>query len=360
MPLQRLFHGLLNGSFGDPGLILESGPRATLLDCGDLHGVPGARLHRVREVALTHCHVDHVFGLDALVRAFLGGDRSLSVLGPPETAARVRSKLEGYTWNIPLDFALEISVEEVDLERGRGTTTRLRLEDGLEAPGPPEARALPSREGVAVLAEDARRTLLAAPADHGTPCLAFAYEHRRGVRVRDADLARLGLPRGEWIRGLKAAVLAGAPGSTPVEVPGAGPGGAARAFTLGALASEVAEVLPGVRVAYVTDTRLDPPARARLLPLARGAATLYCEASFLEKDRARALASRHATAREAALFAIEAGARELVLFHPSPRYERDFGVILAEAREVFPRARFQEAPQPAPGTAAAAEEPDET
>ena len=94
----------------------------------------------------------------------------------------------------------------------------------------------------------------------------------------------------------------------------------------------------------------DRQVRARLLPLFRGADVLYCEAKYLEKDREKAIASRHLTALEAATLARDAEVKDLVIFHPSPRYERDFDVVIHEARSVFPGARFQPDAAPAPGT----------
>lgn len=330
--LQRLFYGLVNGSFGDPGVYIEHGGEAALIDCGDLRPLSAARIHRVRTLCVTHAHVDHFFGFDWLFRVFLGEDRALRVFGPEGTADRVASKIAGYTWNIPLEFCFEAEVVEVAPEEDRALRTRFRLRRGLER-GAPEAFACPG----GVLLDARTHRLRACQVDHGTPCLAYTYEQKRGARVRDADLDRLGLARGPWLKDLKAAVLGGAPDDAPFRADG-------RMFRLGDLVRDVAEIVPGAKIAYVTDTALGAPVRERLLGLAHGATTLVCEAKFLERDREKAQAARHLTARDAATLARDAGARDLVLFHPSPRYERDFGEVLAEARAVFPAARFQEGP----------------
>jgi ribonuclease Z len=186
-------------------------------------------------------------------------------------------------------------------------------------------------------AEDRRHRLRAVEVDHGTPCLAFRYEQKRGVRVRDRDLDRLGLGRGAWIRELKAAVLDGRSPDAPIDADG-------RRYRLGDLEREIAEVVPGAKVAYVSDTTLTGTVRERLVDLARDASVFFCEAKYLDRDRDKAAAARHLTALEAAGLARDAGVHELVLFHPSPRYEAHYGALLDEARGIFPNVRYQPGP----------------
>jgi ribonuclease Z len=331
--VQRVFHGLVNASFGDPALYIEAGGRGTLFDCGHLLSLSEPRLHRTRDLFVSHAHMDHFFGFDWLVRTFLGADRKIAVHGPEGIAARVAAKLDGYTWNIDMDFSFEAEVHEVSPDLARATASLFRCAHGLERRWAVAERRLAG----GVLLETERHRVIAAPVDHGTPALAFRYEQKKGVRVRDAALARLGLPRGAWLKRLKSAVLAGAPPETPIDADG-------RTLRLGDLAAEATEEVRGTVVAYVTDTRLGPAVRPGLLALAADADVLYCDAKFLEEDRAKADATGHLTARGAALLAREAGVRSLVLFHPSPKYQGDYDRLLDEARSVFPAARFQREP----------------
>jgi ribonuclease Z len=94
---------------------------------------------------------------------------------------------------------------------------------------------------------------------------------------------------------------------------------------------------PGIAVAYVTDTRPCDGGRA----LAEHADLLYHDATFTDAAHARAVETQHATAREAAEVARDAGARRLLLGHISARYD-DPTPLEAEAKAVFPESSVAE------------------
>ena len=94
--------------------------------------------------------------------------------------------------------------------------------------------------------------------------------------------------------------------------------------------------IPGRSVAYCTDTIY---CRASV-ELARGADLLIHEATFAETDEDLARRALHSTAAMAARVAREAGVRQLVITHFSPRYFPGNAVepkdLLREARAIFP------------------------
>jgi ribonuclease Z len=88
---------------------------------------------------------------------------------------------------------------------------------------------------------------------------------------------------------------------------------------------------PGRRLVISGDTRPCPTTIAA----AEGADLVVHESTFGEAEQARAIETRHSTAREAAQVAREARARRLVLTHLSNRYDTDPGTLLAQARPEF-------------------------
>ena len=73
----------------------------------------------------------------------------------------------------------------------------------------------------------------------------------------------------------------------------------------------------------------------------KGTDLIYHEATFADEHVDLAHKMFHSTAREAATVAAAAGAKKLVLGHFSSRYQ-DLGVLLSQAREVFPESYLAE------------------
>ena len=85
--------------------------------------------------------------------------------------------------------------------------------------------------------------------------------------------------------------------------------------------------------AYLPDHRPEPagPRRAAALDLCRGVDLLIHDAQFVSDEAAIADAQGHATIDEAVAFAVEAEAREVMLFHHSPsRTDVELEEIVAE------------------------------
>ena len=83
--------------------------------------------------------------------------------------------------------------------------------------------------------------------------------------------------------------------------------------------------------AFCSDTMYNPS----LIPLLQNVHTLYHEATFTNEAEARALATGHSTAGQAAGIARQAGVQQLVLGHISNRYD-NLELLQQQAQEVFP------------------------
>jgi ribonuclease Z len=322
---------LLNGVFGDPGLFvrLRWERRALLVDLGDLTAQPAADLLKVSDVFVSHTHVDHFIGFDHLLRIVLGRDRTIRLFGPPGIIANVEGKLGGYTWNLVEGYSLTFDVHEVSPEK----VTVARFPCGARFE---RVDLRPPSAFLGVVLDEPSFVVSAVHLDHKIPSLAFAIAETTRINIDPEGLRRAGLSAGPWLTEFKRLLRADAPEGTRVRAPAAGSaGGTVREATLGELKGQIVTVTRGQRLAYVTDALYSPENRRKIVALARDADILFCEAAYLERDRDRATERHHLTARQAGLVAREANAKELVLFHVSPRYQDSPDALYREAAEAF-------------------------
>lgn len=318
---------LINDPTGDPGLYLDFrfGRRAMLFDLGDTAPLSPRELLRVSHVFISHTHMDHIAGVDRLLRLRLHRPRPLLMLGPPGFVKQMQSRLTSFTWNLldetAVDFRLTVQsfdsdrIAEVAEFRARERFARRELPPPDMAPG-------------RVLSEPAFE-IRAATLDHGIPSLAFAFLERDRVNVWRNGLSELGLPVGPWINAAKQAIRDNLPDHTVIAVPGAG------TVTLGALRTRAFRTGKGQHIAYVTDAADTGPNRTRIIGLASAADQLFIEAAFFEADRPVAAATCHLTARAAGEIAREAGAKRAIPFHFSARYGANTANLAAEFHAAF-------------------------
>jgi ribonuclease Z len=300
--------------------------RALLFDLGRLGRLDHGLLLKIRHVFVSHTHMDHFMGFDHLLRAFLARDAHLHLFGPPGIIANVAGKLAGYTWNLVDAYPLVLHVTEVTPERLRSVLLRASTRFSAEPAGAAAAGGPPP---VIRLLEEPGLVVETVHLDHKIPCLAFAAWEPTRLNIDTEALRRLELTPGPWLNRLKAAVRAGAPAGMPIAV---APG---LSMPLGMLQAELVRSTPGQRIVYVTDTAFTEDNIARIVLLARGADLFVCEAPFLDAEREHAAARAHLTARQAGALARWAGARQLKLFHFSPRHEGQDEELRREAFEEF-------------------------
>ena len=322
---------LVNPPFGDPGLYLDFlfARRAVLFDLGDLAPLPARKLLRISEICISHTHIDHFIGFDALLRIMLGRDKQVGLFGPPGILRQVEHRLASYSWNLigsyPTEFTLTVSELHPD---GSGVRAQFCSRRAFARES---EQAFQTSDGIILDQENFR--IRAAFLEHSIPCLAFAFEEKRHVNFMKNRLVELGVPTGPWLSELKAAVLRGEPDDTRIRA-GRGSGAVQTVFSLGDLKERVLRVVPGEKIAYITDAAFTPGNRRRIVALAQGADYLFIEATFLHIDHERARARAHLTARQAGELAREAGVARVIPFHFSPRHlgaEQELRRELADA-----------------------------
>ena len=329
-----LYH-LVNGPEGDPCLYanFKYEKRALLFDLGDVHALSARSLLKVTHAFVSHTHVDHFIGFDALLRLHLGRGKTLALFGPPGFSDQVEARLRGYSWNLVRSYPHDFRLQAYDAGTGRLRAAVFRCRNGFERE---ELEPLPTLDQDAVILDEAGFRVEAALLEHDIPCLAFALDEKQHINVDKVRLDAMGLVVGPWVHRLKTAVRVGLPDDTPFTVLVEDHGErVTRELPVGLLRESLLRITAGRRVAYVTDAAFTPENRERILRLARGADLFFCEAVFSEADRSRASERRHLTARQAGTLAREAGAARLVPFHFSPKYHARLDDLYQEAREAF-------------------------
>ncbi len=251
-----------------------------LFDCGE-----GTQRQMIRfgtgfdvaAIFFTHFHADHYLGAIGFLRtlSMLGRDAPLSLYGPRPAQRLLETML--FTGTDALAFPVEIH------EIAPGQVVR--------------------RSGAEVRAY---------PTVHRIASVGYALvEDERPGRFHPDRAAALGVPAGPLFGALQR--------GRPVEAAG-------RTVR----PEEVMDPPRRGRAVVITgDTR---PAESTV-EAARGADVLIHDSTFGDEEQARAEETMHATAREAARVAREAGVRELVLTHLSTRYDRDPSPLVRQARE---------------------------
>jgi len=136
-------------------------------------------------------------------------------------------------------------------------------------------------------------------------------------------LQQLGLPVGAWLRELKQAVLRNDPEQRQMKVAWReNDVEQQRLVPLGELKPAL-RIVPGQKIAYVTDVAWHQDNVKRIVELARNSDLLFIEAVFLERDAEHGRRKFHLTARQAGEIARAANVGCVIPLHFSPRYVGD-------------------------------------
>jgi ribonuclease Z len=337
---------LVDPTANEPGLVVDvrDERRALLFDVGEIRPLAARLLLRVSHVFVTHTHMDHFAGFDHLLALGLGRMRRIVLWGGPRFTDQVEHKLRAYTWNVVHRYEVPMTIEAHAVQ-GDGTRTHARFEsaEAFARHDDPSTRA----DDDTPLVDEPLFSVRARIVDHEMPVLAFAIEEKAQVRVVSDRIHDMGLATGAWLRTLKAAVLAGVPDETPLDLAWVDPGGAhVERRTVGELKPLVLDTVAGRRIGYVTDLRFTEANIAQLERLLADVDLLYIESVFAAAEHEHALRKNHLTAPQAGEIARRLRARKVVPFHFSPRYRGGEHLLKAEVMAAWSREPMAGQDQP--------------
>lgn len=269
-----------------PAYLVQHDEYRFLVDCGE--GTQrqilqsGVGFKRLSRILITHGHLDHILGLAGLLSTFMRWEsiEQLEIYGGPAALDRIH------------DLLFRVVLR------------------GAKPPMPVEL--IPVTNGVFFDAPDF--TISAFPVQHRSPdCLGYLFEEKSRRPFLPEKAEELGIPNGplrhELVQG-KQVILANGQVITPEMVMG--------------------ELRTGTRLAALGDLGETDS----LVNLLKGVDGMVIESTYLDEEAGMAKEFAHLTAKQAATFANQIGARQLILTHLSRRYrDKD---VLAEAQEVFP------------------------
>ena len=311
---ERAEFALGSGATGDPSLYIEplNLAHSFLIDCGN-HHLGHARLLRARFLFLSHTHLDHFIGFDSWMRVHLGSTNTLHIIGPPGMANHVHHKIHGYVWNLAETVYLNYRVTELEplrsFELHPSTTYQLQeVEPGWPSIDPKE-----------------EWSFRFAPLQHlSIQSYGYRLFMRDQWRVDDEALEKSGLPRGAWLKEIKAKEE----GSVLV---------ADKSYEIATLRKQLLYFAPGYSITYISDAVFHEENVRKMVDLAADSDHFFCESSFLNEDQDRAAKTHHLTTIQAATIARQARVKKLHLFHFSRRYAGLEHLFLKEARSIFPK-----------------------
>lgn len=265
------------------GLAVKADTDLLLFDCGE-----GSQRQMIRfgtgfsvdAVFFTHFHADHYLGIIGFLRTLgMGGRQEKLVLHGPAPAKRLLHQA------IHLGVeALSFPVEVVEL-RGGDTVDR------------------------------GNYAVKAVAVDHRVNALGYVLQEvERPGRFHLETARRLGVQEGPDFGRLQRGESVTTPAGTVVRPQ-----------------DVLGPSRPGRKVVLSGDTR---PCQS-VIDASKEADVLIHESTFSDDEQARALETRHSTAREAGRVAHQAGARRLVMTHLSSRHDVDPSKLREQAREEF-------------------------
>ena len=265
--------------------LVDVNSKLFMIDCGEGTQLQmrklGVRMGKLHSIFISHLHGDHVFGLPGLISSLglLGRTAELTIYAHQEIEQFLNPILNFFCKNLSYNVRL----------------------------------VLLKRKGYNLIYENRSISIYSFPLKHRIATSGFLFKEKEKQRhIRREMIDFYDIPIRE-INDIKS----GADFTTPEGI---------------VIHNErlTTPADPQRTYAYCSDTAYDES----IIPHIKGVDVLYHEATFAESELARAIKTKHSTARQAAEIAKKAEVKKLIIGHFSSRYT-NLDPLLEEAKEVF-------------------------
>jgi ribonuclease Z len=266
-------------------ILLSYGSEGILLDCGEgtqrQLKICGFKPSKITKILISHWHGDHVFGIPGLLQTIASSeiDRVIDIYGPKGSKKYIGHMFRGFA----------------ERENDNFKMYEIKKKKFFEA-------------------ED--YYLEAVELEHGIPCLGFNFVEKDKRKIKVEYVKKLGIPDGPLLGELQRGKNVNWKGKT-------------------VRADDATFIVKGRKISYISDTMTCENA----VKLAKDADILISESSFTSEHKEKADEYKHMTARDAALIANSANAKQLILTHFSQRY-KNVSEIEDDAKAVFQNVRL--------------------
>ena len=262
------------------GVLVSHGSELMLFDCGE--GIQRqfkiAKINpcKLTKVLLTHWHGDHALGVPGLLYTLKTSEygKKLQIYGP-----------QGTRKNLDL------------LER---VYHKIKIDKDIKEVG----------DGLVFENKDIKIESL--KMHHGIPAVAYSLTIKDKLRLDKNKIEKLNIPKTKDRGLLQQGKNIKHDGKT-------------------IKAKDVTYLEKGKKITVIMDTAMNSNA----IKIAKDSDLLICESTYASDNKEKAKMYKHLTASEAATIAKKAKVKKLILTHISHRYQKDYSVVLNEAKKIF-------------------------
>lgn len=285
---------------------------AFLFDCGRLGDITNSELLDVRDVFVSHTHMDHFYGFDRILRGCLRSEKPIRFYGPPNFINNVKGKLDGYTWNLIKSYPLTIEVYELGVKN-----IKKAVFSALNGFVPEYEKEVPKEE----LLGD-RFQFDYCFFDHKTISIGYRIKEPVHINIKKNMLEKLNLKAGPWLTELKDRLISGK-NTGDIEVDG-------KLYNVADLEKELVLYSDPQDITFITDIAPTYENFRKAVDFAKNSYILLIEAMFSKFDVVHAIEKSHLTIPMAKEIFFRSGSKFVKFFHFAPKYEHNRDLFMDE------------------------------